>query len=300
MIGVLDPALLLPRAEAEQPNVEAELDTVARICIRGGIELPELEEYWPYLWREYGRALERSLSSPRAKRALAELRRRGGSTEGLPPLQPVSGRVYGLQQMFGLAALGPQWLERMTNALARATASGRPTVLITRRLSGRNVQPREAGESRLEEVTRWVLYLHMSGSAPSSVPCVHHPRNLSAALGFTTRYDWRLPSTADDARYPFCPPTRWWRRSVEAVTTVSSKPAFRDSKGNGWARPSIEGGAGHHWDVYIEDRRMVDELGLSQLNIVEVGAPAKEGTPGSIHHLPKKKRGHLHDVGWSC
>lgn len=300
MIGILDPALLLPRSEAEEALVEAELDGVVRICREGRVDLLELEEYWPELWRQHGLVLERSLSSRRARQALGELRKRARPPRGVPPLQPAAGRVYGLRQLFDLAELGPGWLGRMTNALARATASGVPTVLITRRMEGRNLRRHQAGESRLDETTRWVLYLHMSGNPPSSVPCVHHPRSLSPGLRFTTRYDWRLPSTADDARYPFCPPAEWWRRSVDAVTTMSSKPVFLDAKGNGWARPNIEGGQGYHWDVYIANVSLAEQIGLSQLNIVEAGAPAKEGAPGSIHHTPAKKKPHLRDTGWRC
>lgn len=301
MLGVLDPALLLPRVDGET-RIEAELDTVMRICQVGKIEIPALEEYWPDLWKQHGSALERSLSSRRARQTLTELRKRGRSAHGLPPLQPVSGHVYGLQQMFALEALGHGWLVRMTRALARATATGTPTVLITRRMLGRNLELRQAGNSRLEEVTRWVLYLHLSSIPPCSVYCFHHPRNASKPLRWTTRYDWRLPSSWDGARYPFCPPTTWHKGSVAAVSTKASKPAFVDAKGNGWARPNINDGQGHHWDVYIADVDLAERIGLDQLNITAFGNPPKETeAPGSIHHTPTKKQGRLRDdSGWTC
>lgn len=312
MIGILDPALLLPRP-GEDLDIETELDRVAQICHIGRIELPALEEYWPDLWQEHGRALERTLSSRRAQRALGELRKRGRPKHGLPPLQSTPGRVYGLRQMFDIPSLGPGWLDKMTNALVRASATGTPTVLLTRRIVDRNILLHEAEDSRIEETTRWVLYVHMSGRPPRSVLCFHHPRNIS--LHWTTRYDWRLPSTDDGARYPFCPPDSWWkgRRGdrvgalkagqvfVDAVVTMKRKPAFIDAKGNGWARPNINGGRGHHWDVFIADATQAKTIGLRQLNIVEVGAPPEEGLPGSIHHVPTKKKARLlNDTGWTC
>lgn len=53
MLGVLDPALFLPRPGEEQ-HLEAELDHVTRLCHEGRIELPALEEYWPDLWKQHG------------------------------------------------------------------------------------------------------------------------------------------------------------------------------------------------------------------------------------------------------
>lgn len=85
------------------------------------------------------------------------------------------------------------------------------------------------------------------------------------------------------------------------MTTMESKPVYLDAKGNGWARPNINEGKGHHWDVYIRDAALAERIGLDQLNVVEVGAPPKEGPPGSIHHVPAKKKGRLlDDSGWTC
>lgn len=300
MIGILDPALLLPRP-GDEASLETELDHIAQLCHTRRIELPQLDEYWPDLWRQLGQDLERSVSSHRARQALRELRKRGRPPHGVPPLGPAAGRVYGLRTMFDLDALGPGWLGRMTKALARASFTGAPTVLLTRRMQGRNLRSHAAANSQLDEVTRWFLYLHLSGSAPRSIHCVHHPRNLSPDLRWTTRFDWRLPAAEDGARYPFCPPPAWWKQCTPAVTTMRSKPVFLDAKGNGWARPNIERGSGHHWDVYIADVELARRIGLDQLNIVEVGAPPSEGSPGSIHHVPGKKEGRRREhSGWSC
>lgn len=203
----------------------------------------------------------------------------------------------------------------MTRALARASASSDiDTVLLTRRMSKRNLEIHQVENSRLEEVTRWVLYVSMGGGPPRAVYCIHHPRNLPKELRWTTRYDWRLPSTRDGARFPFCPPDRWWKgRStneavaseskgtfVDAVVTMKSKPVFLDAKGNGWARPNINEGKGYHWDVYLTDP-LEERIGLSQLNIVGFGGPPGEKAPGEIHHTGQKKKGRLlDDSGWTC
>jgi hypothetical protein len=300
-IGILDPALLLPRP-GEEDQLEADLDEVARICRDGNVVLPTFEEYWPALWKELGSALHRSLSSPRARRALDELRGLGRPPRGMPPFSIApTGRVYGLRQMFEIQGLGPGWLAKMTAVLTRAWVSDSPTILLTRRIDGRNSTIHSAENWKLDEITRWVLYLHLGGTPPRTVYCFHHSRNLSEDLRWTTRYDWRLPASSDGATHPFCPPAAWRKRAVRAVATVESKKAFLDAKGNGWARPNIEGGKGYHWDVYIRDAALAEHVGLGQLNIVEFGAPPKEGAPGTIHHIPAKKKAHLRDdTGWTC
>jgi hypothetical protein len=302
MIGVLDPALLVPRAPGHE-MLDIELTDVVQLCHSSGIKLPTLEEYWSDLWLEFGEPLRRSTSNPLTRRALNELQKLGRPPKGIPPcpITPDRNRVYGLLQMFDIPELGAGWVDKMTHALARASASGSPAVLITRRMEGRNLRVHQAENSRLEEVTRWVLYLHMSGSPPRSVYCFHHPRNTSTALRWTTRYDWRLPAVNDGARYPFCPPAKWWKGSVDAVGTMNSKPVFLDTQGNGWARPNINDGRGYHWDVYLNDPNLSERIGLSQLNIVGFGGPQAEKAPGSIHHISPKKKGRLRDdSGWSC
>ena len=130
------------------------------------------------------------------------------------------------------------------------------------------------------------------------VLCVHHPRNLRER--WTSRFDWRLPTASDCARYPFCVPNEWWKGSTTAFRTVSSKPAWIDAHGNGWARPNINGGAGYHWDVFIQDAHAKQAIGVDQINVVEFGAPSTEGRPGHLHHVPSAKQAHVTDAGWSC
>ncbi|MCA9708596.1 MAG: hypothetical protein KDK70_22290 [Myxococcales bacterium] len=302
MIGLLDPALLLPRGanSTGEQQLTQEVDEIVRICRDHRIELPALDEYWDELWGGLGRALQRTLVDHRAQRALDELRRLGRPPT-MRPLDPWCGRVYGFRQLFCDLGEAGDWTDRMTRAVLRATLVGRPTVLLVRRMLGRNLERHASAESVIEEPTRWVVQLHVRGAAPRVVPCVHHRRNLVDDLRWTTRFDWRLPGQADGARYPFCPPTHWWKRRVEAVRTMESRPVWLDRLGGGWARPNIRGGSGYHWDVYITDAELAERIGLTQLNIVEFGAPAAQGRPGFIHHLPGKKKARLRDdTGWSC
>jgi hypothetical protein len=52
--------------------------------------------------------------------------------------------------------------------------------------------------------------------------------------------------------------------------------------------------------VYLT-RSLEEEYGLGQLNIVQWGAPSKEGAAGALHHVPGDKKSRLEkDTGWSC
>ena len=193
------------------------------------------------------------------------------------------------------------WSDRMVRAVVRAMTARQPTVLLTRAMVGRNLLRHAAGDSTIDESIRWLLHLRVRGAAPTSIPCVRQRRNLQPGLSWTTRFDPRLPAELDGAEYPFCPPERWWRGDVDAVRTMQSRPVWVDARGYGWARPNITRGRGHHWDVYITDVKVAERIGLDQLNIVEFGAPADQGQPGSLHHLPRQKQGRLRDrTGWTC
>jgi hypothetical protein len=300
MIGLLDPALFLPRADQE---VQRELDLVLLACKKHSIELLPLEEYWLDLWSILGRRLETTLK-PDAKRPLQELRKLGERGKptllSLPMLSTLYGKAWrsGFRQLFAATWLGNSWEDRMASAVLRVIVADRAVVVFTRRVPGRNLQLHAAGGSTLEENTRWLLHVQPKGIGHRQIPCVYHPRNLSER--WTTRFDWRLPTVSDGALYPFCPPNRWWKPSTIAFRTVSSKPSWVDKWGNGWARPNIPNGAGYHWDVFIQDPSLEQVVGLPQINVVEFGAPASEGAPGQRHHLPTKKDGKLTGKGWNC
>lgn len=296
MIGLLDPALFLQRPEQD---VLRDLDVVLRICTKFSISVPALDEYWPDLWSRLGSPLERALS-PEGRRTLQELRRlEQRSKMVIPALTPGAGLVWrrGFQQLFSPQHFADSWEERMAAAAVRAAHTGQKVVLLTRRVLGRNLVRHASGGTTLDENTRWVLHLQPTGIGHIQVMCVYHARNL--ADHWTTRFDWRLPGQ-EGARYPFCPPNGWWKGSVVAWKTVSSKPAWVDRHGNGWARPNIPNGAGYHWDVFIQSGALKQAVGLDQINVVEFGAPATEGQPGQIHHIPAAKAGKITQVGWSC
>ncbi len=296
MIGVLDPALLQLRSDALALD---ELNLVLKMCKEHTIQLIPFEEYWDPMWREFGRRLERGLRDPRAKQALREVRKLGGrcSTSGLPAAAPDSIAFRrGFHQLFGEDWLSAGWEERMARAVVRAVMADDDVVVLTRRIVNRNLTLHSANHSTLHINTRWILHVQPQGAGHRHIPCVYHPRNL--VTRWTTRLDWRLPSEA--ARYPFCPPQDWWKSTTTTYATICSKPAWRDSASRGWARPNIPGGAGYHWDVYIVTPSEQQRIGVSQLNIVEHGAPATEGVAGDIHHIPIDKRHLVRDVGWSC
>lgn len=296
MIGLLDPALFLQRPEVE---VQSDFDNVLRTCTKHSILLPELDEYWNELWTQLGFPLERTLS-PNGKRALQEIRRLGQQSKmQIPPIGQGAGLVWrrGFQQLFGPQHFATSWEERMAAASIRAAATGERVVLLTRRMLGRNLVLHASGSSTLHENTRWVLHLQPKNVGHVQVMCVYHPRNVTDR--WTARFDWRLPGT-QGARYPFCPPAAWWKGSTTAWRTVSSKPAWIDCHGNGWARPNIQEGAGYHWDVFIQSVALKAAVGLDQLNVVEFGAPSTEGLPGQIHHVPAAKAGKISQIGWAC
>lgn len=298
MIGLLDPALFLPRDEVE---VRQNFDAILRCCAIHSIAIPMIEEYWYDLWMTLGQSFEKTLLNPDARRAVQEVRKLGErSVRHFAPLTHEAGRAWrrGFRILFDPPHLPAGWGLRMASALIRAVATGEQVVLLTRRMPSRNIVVHVAGKSTLDENLRWMLHVQPSGIGPCRVLCVHHPRNLIDR--WTCRFDWRLPGPSAGATHPFCPPDAWWKGATIAFRTLESKHAWLDKRGFGWARPSIESGAGHHWDVYITDKNIAQAVGLDQINVVQFGSPSSEGIPGTIHHVPGEKQGKLSGKGWSC
>jgi len=52
--------------------------------------------------------------------------------------------------------------------------------------------------------------------------------------------------------------------------------------------------------VFIDLAGVRDLVGLSEINVVEFGAPAAEGNAGELHHVPDAKEGKVTGTGWSC
>lgn len=295
MIGLLDPAFFLPRSDDEIDN---DLRFIAKTCSSRGIELVPAEEYWPQLWAELGRPLETS-AGPAAKRSIQEVRKLANKATPSSEFPARSGKAWrrGFRQLFAIDGLNPSWEERMASAVIRLVTSGHDVILFTRRVIGRNLVVHQTDHVVIEECTRWVLHVQPATIGHVRVICISNQRNLDER--WTTRFDWRLPGPIGVA-YPFCVPNDWWKASVAAVRTVQGKPAWIDAQGNAWTRPNIPGGRGYHWDVFIGPLQLQEQVGLSQLNVVEHGAPASEGAAGTIHHVPGNKAGRLNDTGWAC
>ena len=294
MIGLIDPALLLPRPA---PQVEREIDEIVRICVAARLVVEPLQEYWPKMWSVLGSQLERSLPQ-NARQSVQQLRRLGARSQvSLIRSDEIQGKAWrqGFGQLFSATVMGISWEEDMAAAVIRSLSSGHDVVLLTRRMLDRNLTRHAVGNSVIDENTRWVLHVQPRTIGHKRVPCVHHRRNLT--VPWTTRFDWRLPDAKNGCPYPFCPPASWHKGSHSAVQTVQSKPTWRDALGNGWARPNIPHGAGYHWDVFLT-QDCAETAGLQQINVVEYGS--QEGTPGHIHHIPTNKAGHLTGTGWTC
>lgn len=296
MIGLLDPALLLPRVGPDPSQIFSdELDQVVKICHARRIRLLPIGNYWNDLWSTLGRSLEKSLA-PSARRTLQELRKLG--TQNAPIYNQVAAVAWrrGFRQLFGPHVLHEDWELRMASAVAVAASLNESVIMFVRRLEGRNLIIHHTQNSTLDENLRWALYVQLSPIGPRQILCVHNLRNFSEP--WTCRYDWRLPSVGDSARYPFIPPDNWWKGSTTAFRTVKSKAAWIDREGNGWARPNIPGGAGYHWDVFVHSAATQEKLGSDHINVVAFDAPAEEGLSGDIHHVDKDAKSRIKDVRW--
>ena len=299
MIAILDPALLLtaspsgPLPADEEEALSALVDDAARILRDQRASIPAVDWYWNKLESEIVRPLHRTIRGPRLRQGLDAFRRHTRAlTLAAPPAHGKT-RLWGVKALFDWSRLSPDWLGVMERLLIGCAQINEPTVLVTRLFPGRNLDVYAASGSTLQAKTRWRLYLHIPGSAPCHVPCVRSPRNI--VVPWTARFDHKLP---DGGRYPFCPPQPWWLVRTKAHGTVRSKPAWLDSRGNGWAQPST--GGDYHWDVFLEDPALEEAVGLDAINIAAWGSTDRGKTPGEIHHISKEKRGRFRDPGWTC
>lgn len=293
MIGLLDPALLLPR-NGPSPDADfcAEINEIIRMCRRYNIRLVPIGTYWRDLWSTLGRDLEKALN-PEAKKALQELRKQGNQHGPIEVQVDAVAWRRGFKQLFGKPPLPDDWEIRMAAAAAVAASLDPSVVVFVRRVEGRNLVIHRAGNSTLDENTRWVLYVQVPGKGTIQIPCIYNGRNLTTK--WTCRFDWRLPS---DGKYPFVPPTGWWKGSTVAFRTIQGKHAWIDGRGSGWARPNIPGGSGYHWDVLIQNQLTRQRIGSEHINIVAFNVPQHEGHPGQIHHATESERNRINDVGW--
>jgi hypothetical protein len=306
VIALLDPAMFVWGApdsdlsRADEAKLEALLGLALQAARAANARITPVETYWNTMWRELVEPLRKRLQTSSARAAIDELRKRAGQPTTFPAAPP-STRVWGFLTMFGhIATMPAAWVDRMASAASQAIASGQPVMLLVRLVPSRNMAIHTGKQHvMIEEVTRWRLYVRLLGAASHTpIDCVRSPAQVRRP--WTIRYDERLPTSADHARYAFCLPPDWHRGRITAVGTRASVPAWLDAVGRAWTRPNIPGGAGYHWDVFLEDPEDVAAVGTAQLNVVAYGAPPAEGIPGDLHHVPTDKQGRVRDVGWSC
>lgn len=295
-IAIIDPALFDMRDDGD---IIRDVDFVLRSCKLHNILLPPVVDYWGDLWREKV-SLVKKAGSVKLRQAIRELEKLSEQSSLSLTLETPAGAVWknGFEDMFGETHTS-LWPSRMAAAIIRVSqciSAADKVYIFTRKIFGRNVMLHSAGDSNLEEITRWMVHVQPQKVGPRQILCVYHQRNFSEP--WTVRFDWRLPCVADGGRYPFFYPERWWKGSTEVFATVRSKPCWVDEIGNGWARPNIQGGRGYHWDVYIKELKLVERIGVDQLNIKEYGSSSSEGEPGEIHHIPADKKSKIKDVGW--
>ncbi|MBF0628042.1 MAG: hypothetical protein HQL91_07460 [Magnetococcales bacterium] len=292
---LLDPALFLIRSSPKE--VKESMKLINKICKESQIELID----FPYL-DEISKRLIKSLDTHLLENGHHEARYALNSVTTLIRKaracnpEPISGVVWqkGFLHLFDLSNFGStNWETIMFNAVIQALHINQNVIIITPKIAGRNLQPHQTGHSTLEEITRWALYVQPAGIGPKRIRCIHHPRNLDAE--WTTRYDWRLP---DRGKFPFCVPDGWCKQTTQAVKTVASKPAWIDRFDQGWASPNTPG-TPYHWDVYLSPEHET-MLGVAQINVTRFDAPASQGTPGTIHHIPSDKQAHFKPGNWTC
>jgi hypothetical protein len=290
MLAVIDPCLF----DVRDPVSARAMREVVGMLRSYKMRIPDVPSYWPKVVQGFLAPLSKKVQGdPEYDRHIKMLLGFAQSMS-LPELPPrVS--VWDFKTMF--LPLGEPWLETMRRIVSGCVLSGEDTVLVTRLIEGRNMKTHPHGKVVLEEKTCWNLRVRRPPSS-TIVPVWNVVRARNMDVKWTCRYDDRLPSSSDNATFPFCPSAGWEKSSIVAFRVHESRPAWLDSHGNYWARPST--GAGHHWDVYL-DADLEEEYGLGQLNIVEWGAPPKEGAAGSIHHVPAGKKGRLNKrTGWTC
>ncbi len=307
MIALIDPAIFVwpaPMGQLSEKDEKAFASIVGQAlltCRAAGAKIGNIDGYWDRLWKDFVEPLRARLRTQPAKAAIDELRKLSGQ-RSVFPAAPLTTKVWGFRSLFGQTpVLMPvDWAERIGAAAAQLFVAQQSVLMLVRLVPGRNVKEHRGKQHvTLLEVTRWCLYVRPPGfAAHQRIDCVRTPQQIHRR--WTTRYDERLPTQHDNARYPFCLPPDWHRVRVQAVGTMEAAPAWIDAAGRGWTRPNIPGGAGHHWDVFFSDPRLKAEIGVDQINIVEFGAPPAQGRPGELHHVPNEKQGRVKDVGWAC
>lgn len=250
------------------------------------------------IYRYEARAIEDVAERP-LKQALARLREHRKHGRTLSPTV-LLGKMWGVALMADWLPLGRTWRAQLESVLAAAVQTAAreslPLLFLCNRINGRNVRDRSSKEVELMEVLRWRLSASIRGAPPTTVPCVGKRRHVE--VPWTRRMDDRLPDLHGPGRHPYCPLPDWMNSQTKVWGTHQSRPCWLDAQRQWWARPAT--GGGYHWDVYLNSDETT-RLGLPQVNITQHGAPADQGEPGDLHHVPTKKRHALKETsGWRC
>lgn len=177
----------------------------------------------------------------------------------------------------------------MQRIVTGCVLAGEPTFILTSLRDGINAARHPHGHVVSVEKACWNLRVRPKGHALARVLCLCCYRNF--VIPWTCRYDDRLPAKEDGGEFPFAAHDEWQKTTVEVFGTKESRYAWVDGHGNWWAKP-LTPGEKHHWDVYLSPEAK-KKYTLGQINVVAWGAPKDEGVPGTIHHVPRKKRGRL-------
>ena len=278
---LIDPGLFAPSVGGEEELNNCLAESI-RILGRSGVVVNS-DEDWADIYKTFISPAFAAAEDQRTKVALSILRKRHSPPKVATAVSPAV-RTWGILPLMGIFKTEATL---RSNLLAKsayfALLARLDFCLFSRPMESRNIQTHQVGHSKLIEKTRWRIYLGGIGlRGASAVPCVFSARNV--AVPWTARYDEFLP---DSGVVPFVPPATWWKRDAVAYRTVASKLAWIDVAGNGWVSPNTPG-CPHHWDVHFV-RDVDSPNGLNPANIVRWGAPASQGTCGSVHHVPSGK-----------
>ena len=310
MLVVLDPGFFREdgiasgepaQRDLAEHRLRERLDDANSLLVQPGARLVVAVDdlrWFDTIYREEARTIEDIAQRP-LKTALARFRehRRHGRTL---PSALLAGKMWGVPLMADWSAFGRTWrneLERVLAAAVQIAAREQvQVVLLCHRIRGRNARDQSSNDVELIEVLRWRLSVALRGAPTTTVPCVGKRRHLETP--WTRRMDDRLPDRHGPGHHPYCPPPRWMNSQTRVWGTHQSRPCWLDAQGQWWARPAT--GSGYHWDVYLNSGETT-RIGLSQINITQQGAPAGQGEPGDLHHVPTKKRHALKATsGWRC
>jgi hypothetical protein len=286
------------RARAERRLTERLEDANRLLARRGAALIVAVDRlrWFDEIWRAEVRPIEEAAGRP-LKQALARLREHHRRGRTLPEVAP-QGNMWGISMMAEWPDFGRSWreaLELVVSATVHAGA-GEGAVFLCHRILGRNAMDRSSATIELTVVMRWRLTAALRGAPTTVIPCVGSERHIDVA--WTRRMDDRLPDAHGTGLHPYCPPAGWRNAQTRVWGTQQSRPCWLDARGQGWARPAIADG--YHWDVYVTSEAEA-RIGLGQINVTRFGAPAGQGHPGDLHHIPTAKRGRLRDKsGWDC